>query len=80
MLMSGESECCELNKLNPEEVNKILDLLERMSTGKPAGWKSRAQPLAGATRFCPYFEGSAGAEPCQNGCRLKELIEDDPDL
>jgi acyl-CoA reductase-like NAD-dependent aldehyde dehydrogenase len=78
--MAMDSACCKLGELKAEDANEIMDLLERMSTGKPAGWKSRAKPVAEAVRYCPYFAGDGEpSDACRDGCKLKELIDDEPD-
>jgi len=67
---------CKLFECSEARVNEVIDLLERMSTGKPPGWRSRSAPVVGSVQHCPYYcDDGTVPEACQDGCRLIELID-----
>jgi len=67
--------CEKLNELDRARVREVLDLLDRMHSGRPLDESLKARVHGVDALHCPFHNASGElSEQCLNGCRVEELI------
>lgn len=67
--------CKTLSELSPERVREVLDLIDRMHTGRGADERVAMELGNESLDHCPFYRGDGVvADACSDGCRIDELL------
>ena len=68
--------CEKLAELDRSKVAEVLDLLDRMHSGRPLETDLAKKIRSEEVAHCPFHRADGELnEECLNGCRVEELIE-----
>lgn len=68
--------CEKLAELDREKVAEVLDLLDRMHTGRPTDPDLAKEIHGEGVAHCPFHRADGElSDACLKGCRVEELIE-----